>query len=367
MVGSLMQGRSSQRRKATGKGAGKAVTPVDANPADTFTTEFEGSELLFDQAMAQSRMAVCMTNPHRSDNPIVFANAAFLRLTGYTLPEVLGRNCRFLQGPDTDREQVSYLRQAIAEEKTVVVELLNYRKDGTPFWNALHLGPIYNEKEELMYYFGSQWDVTEVYDARMESRASRMLARELSHRLKNIFAVMGSVVSITGRRENQRGVSDRMSDRIAAVGRAYDAGLDGALSGEVDLDEVVDRILAAYTGAGGMPPDYSTDGPRMFVPDRILSVLGLCLHELATDAARNGAWSVPGGRVDISWSEDAEGDLVLQWTERDGPSVDAARLEGGGGTSILRTLVQAVRGDLHREAGDDGLDVCLAMPLHDTD
>ena len=347
---------------------GEGVTIVADNPADTFTTEFEGSELLFDQAMAQSRMAVCMTNPHRADNPIVFANEAFLRLTGYGMGEVLGRNCRFLQGPDTDREQVGYLRRAIAEEKTVVVELLNYRKDGTPFWNALHLGPIYDEGGELMYYFGSQWDVTEVYDARMENRASRMLARELSHRLKNVFAVLGSVVSLSGRREGERGLSDRMNQRIAAVGRAYDASLDGAVRGEVDIEEVVERILSAYDSKE--TSRYTTDGPQLFVPDRILSVLGLCLHELATNSLKYGAWSAESGQVDIRWHEDDEGELVLEWHERGGPEVDAEAVASGNagqGTSILQTLVRSVRGDFHREIGDAGLEVCLAMPLHDTD
>ena len=341
---------------------------VDDNPADTFTTEFEGSELLFDQAMAQSRMAVCMTNPHRADNPIVYANEAFLRLTGYGMGEVLGRNCRFLQGPDTDREQVSYLRRAIAEEKTVVVELLNYRKDGTPFWNALHLGPIYDGNDELMYYFGSQWDVTEVYDARMENRASKMLARELSHRLKNVFAVLGSVVSLSGRREGQRGLSDRMSQRIAAVGRAYDASLEGAVRGEVDIEEVVDRILSAYDSED--TSRYTTDGPQIFVPDRVLSVLGLCLHELSTNSFKHGAWSVESGRVDIVWQEDEEGDLVLNWRERGGPAMEGdsfSTSSGGQGTSILQTLVKSVRGDFHREIGERGIEVSLAIPLHDGD
>lgn len=103
-----------------------------------------GTGLLFDQAMAQTRMAVCLTDPRQKDDPIIFCNQAFERLTGYDSDEIVGRNCRFLQGPRTDREQVGKLREAIDEERVAVFELLNYRKDGSSFWNALHLGPIYD-------------------------------------------------------------------------------------------------------------------------------------------------------------------------------------------------------------------------------
>ena len=342
---------------------------MDLGPAETFTTEFEGTGLLFDQAMAQTRMAVCMTDPHLPDNPIVFVNKAFLNLTGYGMADVLGRNCRFLQGAGTDPEQVQFLRDAITEQKTVVVELLNYRKDGTPFWNALHLGPIYDEAGELLYYFGSQWDVTEVYDARQEMRQSRQLARELSHRLKNVFAVIGSIVNLSGRRDNARPVTDRIGDRVAALGRAYDASIEGSLRGEVDLDEVVDRILSAYDPRNA--DRYSTDGPRVFVPDRSLSVLGLCLHELATNAVKYGAWSEGDGHVSIEWREDGD-DLVLHWTETGGPEVDPDTLTEGTGTSILRTLVAAVQGGMSREvvdddAGGNGVRVRLRLPLDDAD
>merc|ERR1712173_308373 len=112
-------------------------------------------------------------DPNLPDQPLVFVNRAFRDLTGYEEEEIIGRNCRFLQGPGTDPEQVRKLRQAIANEDVVVVELLNYRKDGSAFWNALHLGPIYNERDELIYYFGSQWDVSDVHAARAEEAHSK--------------------------------------------------------------------------------------------------------------------------------------------------------------------------------------------------
>ncbi|MEL7219657.1 MAG: PAS domain-containing protein, partial [Pseudomonadota bacterium] len=187
-----------------------------------------------EQAMAQTRMAICLCDPKHPDLPIVFANRAFRRLTGYSEEEIVGRNCRFLQGPETDPEPIARIRDAIANEDVVVVELLNYRKNGTTFWNALHLGPIYNDAGELVYFFGSQWDVSDVRAARAEERHAKEMARELSHRMKNMFAVISGIVNVTGRVRGIRSEAAEINSRIQALGRAYDTTLDSASSGNID-------------------------------------------------------------------------------------------------------------------------------------
>lgn len=116
-------------------------------------------------ALSQSRMAMVVSDPSQEDNPLVAVNDAFFRLTGYNGDDVLGSNCRFLQGPGTDRAEVKRLADAVAERRTIYVELLNYRKDGTTFWNALHMGPVYDEDGKLIHFFGTQWDVTEKVEA----------------------------------------------------------------------------------------------------------------------------------------------------------------------------------------------------------
>jgi PAS domain S-box-containing protein len=103
---------------------------------------------VFFAAIEMTRMPIILTDPRQADNPIVFANNAFLDLTGYDLEEVLGRNCRLLQGAQTDRAVVDQLRTAIAERRAVSVELLNYRRDGSPFWNGVFIGPVYDEAGE---------------------------------------------------------------------------------------------------------------------------------------------------------------------------------------------------------------------------
>lgn len=97
-----------------------------------------------------------ITDPRQQDNPVVFANGAFCRLTGYAREEVLGRNCRFLQGKDTDPETVRAIRQAVARGEPIVADILNYTKDGTPFWNRLRIRPTRSANGEIDAFVGLQ-------------------------------------------------------------------------------------------------------------------------------------------------------------------------------------------------------------------
>ncbi len=114
----------------------------------------------FSSAVRATRMPMIITDPRRPDNPIVFVNAAFSVLTGYDREHIIGRNCRFLQGPATDRAEVQRLRDAIDARRTIELELLNYKVDGSTFWNRLLVSPVFDEDGELTYFFASQLDVT---------------------------------------------------------------------------------------------------------------------------------------------------------------------------------------------------------------
>ena len=127
----------------------------------------------FAAAIRATRMSMLITDPRQPDNPIIFANDAFLRLTGYQRDEVVGRNCRFLQGPETDPREIDRVRDAIERRENINVDLLNYRKDGTPFWNALYLSPVSNSPAKREFFFASQLDVTERKTAHERATAKR--------------------------------------------------------------------------------------------------------------------------------------------------------------------------------------------------
>ncbi len=114
----------------------------------------------FVAAVRAIRMPMIITNPREADNPVVFANDAFCRLTGYAREEILGRNCRFLQGPETDPATVARIRAAVAAERPVEIDIRNYRKSGETFWNRLLLAPVRDGDGVTAYFFASQVDVT---------------------------------------------------------------------------------------------------------------------------------------------------------------------------------------------------------------
>lgn len=113
----------------------------------------------FSSAVRATRMPMLITDPRQPDNPIVFVNDAFFRLTGYSREEILGKNCRFLQGPGTNMADVARVRDAIERRVPIEIDLLNYRKDGSTFWNRLLISPVFDD-DELTFFFASQFDIT---------------------------------------------------------------------------------------------------------------------------------------------------------------------------------------------------------------
>lgn len=125
-----------------------------------------------DSLIADSTIAAVVSDPRRPDNPIVACNNAFMLLTGYGREEIVGRNCRFLRGERTEPEQTAKLRQAVAERRPAMVELINYRKDGSAFRNAVMIAPLFDDDGELLYFLGSQMAI----DDQAEERRRRAIA-----------------------------------------------------------------------------------------------------------------------------------------------------------------------------------------------
>ncbi|SDM55574.1 PAS domain S-box-containing protein [Methylobacterium phyllostachyos] len=145
-------------------------------PAGGERTSAAGADLLF-TAAEKTRMPQIITDPNLPDNPIVFANRAFQELCGYGAEDLIGRNCRFLQGPDTDPADVAKVRDAIAARRDVVVEIVNYHRDGAPFRNELYVSPVFDLAGGLRYFFASQLDVT-----RFRTEEGRLAESEARYR-----------------------------------------------------------------------------------------------------------------------------------------------------------------------------------------
>lgn len=114
---------------------------------------------LIKKALDHARIGVVITDPSLEDNPIIYTNQGFMDMTGYSSEEILGKNCRFLQSKETDRQQVAKIRKSLNQKEKITVRLKNVKKDGTPFWNELNIDPLY--VEDKLYFVGFQKDITE--------------------------------------------------------------------------------------------------------------------------------------------------------------------------------------------------------------
>ena len=183
------------------------------NPASSIVAEpgLDQRGTVFFAALQMTRMPMIITDPRQDDNPIVFANKAFLDLTGYEESEIVGRNCRFLQGTDTDREAVRALRSAVAAREAISIEILNYRRDGTPFWNAVFVAPVYDDDGKLIYFFASQLDITrrrsseQAFRQAQKMEAIGQLTAGLAHDFNNLLQVVtGSLEMVLGGELDER-------------------------------------------------------------------------------------------------------------------------------------------------------------------
>ncbi|WP_294318844.1 histidine kinase famiy protein [uncultured Sphingomonas sp.] len=220
---------------------------------------------IFFAAVKTTRMPMIVTDPNLPDNPIIFANPAFLNMTGYDADEVLGQNCRFLQGAETDRDTVAEIGRAIREQRETSVEIINYKKNGSTFWNALFISPVFDGDGRLRYHFASQLDVTRRRDAEEALRQAQkmeavgQLTGGIAHDFNNLLTVIQGFTDVLlnqVERSDERPLDpDRARRSLRAVMEAADRGAEltqqllafsrrQKLSGRVtNVDDLVRALL----------------------------------------------------------------------------------------------------------------------------
>jgi PAS domain S-box-containing protein len=172
------------------------------------------ASMLLGAAIAAAPTGVTLADPHQPDCPIVFMNPAFQAITGYGPEEVLGRNCRFLQGAETDPRAVARLRRAIQRAEPATVEFVNYRKDGGKFWNELRLAPVRDMQGQLVSFVGIQHDITERKRAEEREVRARRAAERANQAKSEFLTVMSHEI-----RTPMNGV-------MGTIGLLLDTGLD---------------------------------------------------------------------------------------------------------------------------------------------
>ncbi|WP_236610244.1 PAS domain-containing protein [Planococcus halocryophilus] len=146
---------------------------------------------LLEAMLDGSKVGTIVTDPSQPDNPIIYTNKTFIDMTGYSQEEIIGRNCRFLQGAGTANEDIEKMRTAIAAEEKVVLTIQNYRKDGSPFWNRLVIDPVRIEGD--LYFIGTQTDITL---ERSQQQAIMANENEIEKLMLPILSVQENVATV---------------------------------------------------------------------------------------------------------------------------------------------------------------------------
>ncbi|CAA9270369.1 MAG: FIG00511110: hypothetical protein [uncultured Blastococcus sp.] len=191
-------------------------------------------QALRERAVIATDITFAITDPRQPDNPLIWVNPSFTRITGYESDDVIGRNCRFLQGPATDPAAIAEIRSALAERRTVTTTLLNYRKDGTAFWNQLSISPVFDGQGELMSFVGVQTDVTE--RVRVEREREAAFAAETVARREAELA-RATAEQARGDAERAQVDAERAQARLALM-----AEVTTALIGTLDMTELTERL-----------------------------------------------------------------------------------------------------------------------------
>ena len=209
-------------------------------------------------AIDEAPIGITLADPSLPDEPLVYVNEAFERVTGYPTDYVRGRNCRFLQGPDTDPATVAEMRQAIEREEPVTVVVRNYRKDGSPFWNEVTIAPIYEEDGDLVHYVGFQSDVSERERAKRTAEKRAEALREERVALERVLERVNGVLSDVGRalveETDRRAIERRVCETVVSArgyGAAWIAGTN-APGTRIQLHESAGLLADAGT-------DWSVD------------------------------------------------------------------------------------------------------------
>jgi PAS domain S-box-containing protein len=301
-------------------------------------------------------MPMVVTNPREEDNPIVLANKAFLNLTGYAAEEIIGRNCRFLQGAGSSQTAIAEIRAALGDERETDVEILNYRKDGSTFWNQLRLSPVHDDDGKLLYYFGSQHDVTPLRKVQTLEASEHRLLMEVDHRARNVLAIVDSIVRLS-RADDATLYATAVQQRVQALARAHGLLADHGWQ-DIPLDQLV-RAQVSPFGARRI----TLNGPEMGIRAPIVQPLALIVHELVVNAATHGALSGQVGKLNVSWQGTSENDgFELHWQETGGPAPLANRQPGFGTVIVDGIMDKQLRGKIDRHWIETGLMIIITVP-----
>jgi PAS domain S-box-containing protein len=317
----------------------------------------------FVDAVDQTRMPIVFSDPTLPDNPIVYANDAFLRMTGYDREEVLGQSYHFMMGTGTDPAARTQIEEAFhAGHLNDYPEVRYHHKDGSPFWAVMFISLVRDENGKVTLHFASFLDVTR---RKQDEERQRFLLDELDHRVKNTLTVVQSIAAQTLRgSQTVEEVRSLFEGRLLALSRVHNLLVRSEWAG-AGLRELIGHVLQPF-GVDDPRGPFRVEGHDVQLSAQAASTLGILFHELATNAAKHGALlEGQHGEVEITSKivPTPSGDrLALRWQERGGPPVDPPTHKGFGSRLIERGLAPTLEGEVRLHYARDGVSCEIDMP-----
>ncbi len=299
-----------------------------------------------------------------AEGDIFWYNQRWFDYTGALLDDMKGWAWRSFHHPDEVDRVVKHFRHCV-ETGEAWEDTFQLRSAGGEYrWFLSRAETIRDESGKIVRWFGTH---TDIEDQRRSEELRELLLKEMDHRVKNLFAVFGGVVTLSARSAaTPRDMANTVQGRLGALASAHlliRAGKpDAGVKQDSTLDTLIRAVLAPHVDAAAIDGDARAviEGPKVPIGGEAVTSLALVLHELATNAAKYGAFSTPNGRLRISWAV-KDGRLALLWEERGGPVIKGPPEREGFGSMLARRSINGqLHGDLAFSWEADGLTVRLS-------
>ena len=349
-------------RNARGELVGAVQCMIDISDRERMTAALEESR----QHAREQEQRLAATYEHAAigiaevtpDGRFVRVNEAICTITGRSREELMGGGLfRFTHADDIDADRQAFQKQVSGELEFYSMEKRFRRPDGREIWIAVRSSPVRSADGALLYFVRVVQDIHERKKAELRQK---LLLDELNHRVKNTLATVQSLASQTARSTtNPKDFSSAFEGRLIALSKAHDQ-LTLHHWENAELRELLTGSLAPYAAAS--PSRIVLRGEDLVLRPRAVLTLAMVVHELTTNAAKYGALSVPGGRVEVRWQaaeQDGRKLLRLDWSESGGPEVKAPERRSFGSRLIEGSIKAELGGTARLAYAADG--VCCEM------
>ena len=276
------------------------------------------------------------------------------RIFGYVAEEVIGKPITILIPPDRHQEETEIIEHIRRGERVEHYETVRMRKDGSRVDISLTVSPVRNSAGKII---GASKIARDITERKRSEKQIASLAREAEHRAKNMLATVQATIRLT-EADTPKELKHAIEGRIQALANVHALFVQSRWTG-AELGSLVTQELAPYCQDG--KSRARIEGPSLLLEPNTAQTMAVTLHELATNAAKYGALSVPNGKIQVEWSRVADGRIVLRWTETDGPAVKPPTRQGFG-TRVIESMIQQGTGECRFDWRVEGLACEITMP-----